>query len=167
MTDNPLTNLEAAAQEYLEVCWRFLIRDGAVTTASGKWNDDVVSYYSGTLNTDKDQTRRCLAGIQTHGIDWSKTTDPGEQADSAFNGTFTSTQLKIKYLKGNLVLNNGETYTWVTANSDLTFDFGAVVRLLTSGKIPTMLEAIKLNQQNYLDTDSAWESDYSRQLRFE
>ena len=128
-------SLPMYTKEYKEQIWTILIACGGATKrqeppSKDHWrNDHWGSYYGSTIDLDHVKSVEILDAIKEHGVDWEACSDPAQNEESRFNGTFTDTQLYVRFLVGELVLNNGTRCWWGSMfDGD---DFGSLIRTIT------------------------------------
>jgi hypothetical protein len=107
--------------ESVKFVWAYMIENGYLT--NGKW-----SFYAGDFErldgydwekSEKNKADLC-ASIKSVGIDWSKTTVPISNMESAFTDTFHDSS-DVETLLGTLVLKDGSEYLIGVGDSDRRF----------------------------------------------
>jgi hypothetical protein len=119
---------EEAEQKYKQMVWGIVIANGGALDTPC----DDIDYYGACLNADYVKTQEMLAAIRKSGIDWQCSSDPASHVGDGFNGTFASRSFQVPYLKGTLVLNDGQEFT-VGVGTDpalLPTSFSAILEMI-------------------------------------
>lgn len=119
---------------YKRAIWKYLVAYGGALKEQGRMEEfgqfDTGSYYSSMLAADFKLTEEALVRMRAVGVDIDKSTDPAPGWKSTFNGTFTSTELRVPTLHGKLVLNDGWSVWWgMTREND---NFADLIRRLVA-----------------------------------
>ena len=140
------------SDDYVRTVWTWMIACGGVVPKPDpdRWavRDRLGSYYGCYIEINQEESmaiaQKLLDGVE---IDWSKMREPDSGMEHRFNGTFTSSQLEVRYFEGVLHLVDGTEVQWAMENvmdqPDLSrFDFGATIRKLTEMAERTMEDAV-------------------------
>lgn len=148
-------------QDYKERIWGLVLATGGAMAFDDETIHDVwsrreyVPYYSGNVHVDYDTSLQAYEAIVADGIDWAKTEDPAQDTASAFNGTFTSNELRVHFLRGTLVTLGGRSFAFA-AEVDNDGSFSDLLKMLLTN--PPTLESGLAKLKAHLDLTMAQES---------
>jgi hypothetical protein len=125
------------SEEYRRAVWKLLIAFGGISVASSREfqydyqrQDAEWNYYAARPNLDLAATKRLLLEDKWDLIDWDELDDPAQHIGYGFCGAFTSSQLKVPYLKGMLKFKDGTEYLFVASVAGDEDSFARLQRAL-------------------------------------